>query len=69
MGVAHVGLVHCDPCNGKVKGFHAVSSIERCVSKKHLQEMQQQESTFFCCKWNKCYILSFGAPHWRLVWP
>ena len=38
MGVAHVGLVHCDPCECKVKGFRAVSSIERNVSKRrHLQ--------------------------------
>ena len=33
MGVAHVGLVHRDPCECKVKGFRAVSSIERNVSK------------------------------------
>ena len=38
MGVAHVGLVHCDPCKCKVKGFRAVSSIERNVSnRRHLQ--------------------------------
>ena len=38
MGVAHVGLVHHDPCECKVKGFRAVSSIERNVSKRsHLQ--------------------------------
>ena len=38
MGVAHVGLVHCDPCKCKVKGFCAVSSIERNVSnRRHLQ--------------------------------
>ena len=29
MGVAHVGLVRRDPCECKVKGFRAVSSIER----------------------------------------
>ena len=29
MGVAHVGLVHRDPCECKVKGFHAVSSKMR----------------------------------------
>ena len=34
MGVAHVGLVHRDPCECKVKGFRAVSSIERNVSKR-----------------------------------
>ena len=34
MGVAHVGLVHHDPCECKVKGFHAVSSIESNVSKR-----------------------------------
>ena len=34
MGVAHVGLVHRDPCECKVKGFIAVSSIERNVLKR-----------------------------------
>ena len=38
MGVVHVGLVHRDPCQCKVKGFRAVSFIERNVSKRrHLQ--------------------------------
>ena len=37
MGVAHVRLVHCDPCGCKVKGFRAVSSIDRNISRKHLQ--------------------------------
>ena len=38
MGVAHVGLVHRDACECKVKGFRVVSSIERNVSKRrHLQ--------------------------------
>ena len=37
MGVAHVGLVHVDPCGCKVKGFCAASSIERNVSMRHLQ--------------------------------
>ena len=42
MGVAHVGLVHRDPCECKVKGFRAVSSIERNVLKRrHLQGVQQ----------------------------
>ena len=42
MGVAHVGLVHRDPCEYKVKGFRAVSSIERNVSKRrHLQGVRQ----------------------------
>ena len=42
MGVAHVGLVHRDPCECKVKGFRAVSSIERNVSKRrHLQGVRQ----------------------------
>ena len=36
MGVAHVGLVHHDPCECKVKGFRAVSSIERNVSNRSL---------------------------------
>ena len=38
MGVALVGLVHRDPCECKIKGFRAVSSIERNVLKRrHLQ--------------------------------
>ena len=38
MGVAHVGLVHRNRCGCKVKGFRAVSSIERNVSnRRHLQ--------------------------------
>ena len=42
MGVAHVGLVNRDPCKCKVKGFRAVSSIERNVSKRrHLQGVRQ----------------------------
>ena len=43
MGVAHVGLVYHNPCECKVKGFCAVSFIERNVSKRrHLQGMRQQ---------------------------
>ena len=42
MGVAHVGLVHGDPCGCKVKDFRAVSSIERDVSKRHLQGARQK---------------------------
>ena len=43
MGMAHVGLVHCDPCECKVKGFRAVSSIERNVSnRRHLQGVRQR---------------------------
>ena len=34
MGVAHVGLVHCDPYGCKLEGFIAVSSIKRNVSKR-----------------------------------
>ena len=42
MGVAHVRLVHRDPCECKVKGFLAVSSIERNVPKRrHLQRVRQ----------------------------
>ena len=38
MGVAHVRLVNRDLCECKVKGFRAVSSIERNVSnRRHLQ--------------------------------
>ena len=45
MGVAHVGLVHRDPCECKVKGFRAVSSIERNVSnRRHLQGVRQNWS-------------------------
>ena len=40
MGVAHVALVHRDPYEYKVKSFRVVSSIERDVSMKHLQGMQ-----------------------------
>ena len=43
MGVAHVGLVHRDPCECKVKGFRAVSFIERNVSKRrHLQGVRHK---------------------------
>ena len=43
MGVAHVVLVHRDPCECKVKGFRAVSSIERNVSKRrHLQGVRHR---------------------------
>ena len=46
MGVAHVGLVHRDPCECKVKGLSAVSSIERNVSKRrHLQGVRQNVAT------------------------
>ena len=46
MGVAHVGLVHRDPCECKVKSFRVVSSIERNVSKRrHLQRMRHDG----CC--------------------
>ena len=45
MGVAYIGLVHRDPCKCKVKGFRAVSSIERNVSKRrHLQGVRQELS-------------------------
>ena len=45
MDVAHVGLVHRDSCECKVKGFRAVSFIERNVSKKrHLQGVRQGRS-------------------------
>ena len=39
-----MGLVHRDPCECKVKGFRAVSSIERNVSKRrHLQGVRHPE--------------------------
>ena len=45
MGVAQIGLVHREPCKCKVKGFCAVSSIERNVSKRrHLQGVRQSAS-------------------------
>ena len=51
MGMAHVGLVHRDPCECKVKDFPAVSSIERNESKKrHLQGVRQERDKF--CKGN-----------------
>ena len=40
MGVAHVGLVHHDLCECKVKSFCVVFSIERNVSMRHLQGVQ-----------------------------
>ena len=46
MGVAHVGLAHRDPYRCKVKGFRAVSSTKRSVSKRHLQGVQH--SCIFC---------------------
>ena len=46
MGVAHVGLAHRDPCECKVKGFRAVSSIERNISKRHLRGMRHSDSCF-----------------------
>ena len=42
MGLAYVGLVHCDPCECKVRGFRVVSSIQRNVSKRHLQGVQHE---------------------------
>ena len=37
MGVAYVGLVHCDSCRCKVKEFYILSSIEKNVPKGHSQ--------------------------------
>ena len=56
MGVAHVGLVHRDPCRCKVKGFYAVSSIERNVSKRHLQRAQPQWTDYY-----KSFYKDFGS--------
>ena len=48
MGVAHVWLVHRDPCECKVKGFGAVSSIEKNVSKRRdLQGVRHLASPTF----------------------
>ena len=64
MGVAHVGLVHRYPCECKVKGFRAVSSIERNVSnRRHLQGVRQfhflvyRNSSHFSSI--KCLIVSY----------
>ena len=49
MGVAHVGLVHRDPCECKIKGFRAVSSIERIVSKRrHLRGVRHRATLAAC---------------------
>ena len=45
--MAHVGLMHRDPCGCKVKGFRAVSSIVRNVSKRHLQGVRHDEGLKF----------------------
>ena len=55
MDVAHVGLVNGDPCRCKVKSFRMVSSIERNVSKRHLQGVrhllfEDLNFKFFCLK-------------------
>ena len=50
MGVVHVGLAHHDPCECKVKGFRAVSSIERDVLKRQLQGVQQAHSLARACQ-------------------
>ena len=50
MNVAHVGLVHRDPCRCKVKGFHAVSSIKRNVSKEALARGATHILEEKCCK-------------------
>ena len=47
MDVAHIGSVHRDPCRCKIKGFRAVSSIERNVSKKHLQGLRHIDCKSF----------------------
>ena len=41
MGVAHISLVHCNPYGCKIKGIRAVFSIERNVSRRHLQGAPQ----------------------------
>ena len=47
MDVAHVGLVRCDPCECKVEGFRAVSSIKRNVSnRRHLQGVRHRRGSF-----------------------
>ena len=62
MGVALVGLVHRDPCECKIKGFHAVSSIERNVSKRrHLQGVRQE----LCTKIRQADATVAGTTTWR----
>ena len=61
MSVAHVGLVHRDPCRCKVKGFCVVSSIERNVSMRHLQEVRHLRSleiiiTLVAASVDSCYL-------------
>ena len=60
MGVAHVGLVHRDPCECKVKGFRAVFSIERNVPKRrHLEGVRHAASSGTCLS----YFFSFFFPY------
>ena len=69
MGVAHVGLVHRDPCECKVKGFRAVSSIERNVSnRRHLQGVRQLRVVIYFNPSPTCTCRD--APHivWTSFW-
>ena len=64
MGVAHVGLVHCDPCECKVKGFCAVSSIERNVPKRrHLQGVRQSGAEVLLIGRNARWSVGVGRGH------
>ena len=57
MGLAHVGLVNRDPCECKVKGFRAVSSIERNVSKRRpLQGVRQRVCENSCIFFLAIYL-------------
>ena len=66
MGVAHVGLVHRDPCECKVKGFSAVSSIEWNISYRgHLQGVQQTITMLrmACPIWMNMEYVMLRAPN------
>ena len=69
MGVAHVGLVHRDPCECKVKGFRAVSSIERNVSnRRHLQGVRQVRPCGMGVTPRKALDI-YGSPHLTILYP
>ena len=66
MGVAHVGLVHRDPCECKVKGFRAVSSIERNVSnRRHFQGVRHYQRYFQIEKISNWHHWYFNPWLWR----
>ena len=69
MGMAHVGLVHRDPCECKVKGFRAVSSIERNVSKRrHLQRVRHRWTWHIAGLWVGIHVIK-GSPNDLVMFP